>query len=218
MLASSRKHAMKFEIEDFKNAKLASINIRSEKHGPEALNPAVDLTHTMDIPNTDLSMFDGHLLSALYYRSEAAAGDGGQGALEGMEAVSLPNLRFPFMGAISWGKEFTGYTYTIQHGLGGKSDIHLMDCKVNGFKLEPKEGGTVSVKFRVQCATNLNEKTMGKLALLAQNEVPIMLVAPEDKAQKDLVENPFPVGDAKEDKPKQQTPEEAFVKNTMPPL
>lgn len=218
MLASSRKHAMKFEIEDFKNAKLASINIRSEKHGPEALNPAVDLTYTMDIPNTDLAMFDGHLLSALYYRSEAAAGDGGQGDLEGMEAVNLPNLRFPFMGGISWGKEITGVTHTIQHGLGGKSDIHLMDCKVNGFKLEPKEGGTVAVKFRVQCSTNLNEKTMGKLALLAQNEVPIMLVAPKDEGQKQLVENPFPVGSGKEDKPKQQTPEEAFAGKTFPEL
>lgn len=216
MLASSRKHAMKFEIEDFKNAKLASINIRSEKHGPEALNPAVDLTYTMDIPNVDLSMFDGHLLSALYYRSEAAAGDGGQGEIEGMEAASLPNLRFPFMGAISWGKEFAGYTHTISHGMGGKSDIHLMDCKVNGFKLEPKEGGTVSLKFRVQCATNLNEKTMGKLALLAQNEVPIMLVGPKDEGQKQLVENPFPVSQEPEKKP--MTAEEIFAGKTFPEL
>lgn len=75
---------MKFEIEEFKPAKLASINIRSEKHGPEALNPAVDLTYTMDVPNSDLSMFDGHLMSALYYRSEAAAVDGKQGEIEGM--------------------------------------------------------------------------------------------------------------------------------------
>ena len=211
---------MKFEIEEFKPAKLASINIRSEKHGPEALNPAVDLTYTMDIPNSDLSMFDGHLMSALYYRSEAAAGDGKQGEIEGMEATGLPNLRFPFMGAISWGKEFAGFTHTIQHGLGGKSDIHLMDCKVNGFKLEPKEGGTVSLKFRVQCSTNLNEKTMGKLALLAQNEVPIMLLAPEAGEQKEISTNPFPVGnDAKEEK-KQQTPEEAFANagQTFPPI
>ena len=69
---------MKFEIEEFKNAKLSSINIRSEKHGPDALNPAVDLTYTMDAPNSSLSMFDGHLLSALYYLSEASAGDGKQ--------------------------------------------------------------------------------------------------------------------------------------------
>lgn len=209
---------MKFEIEDFKPAKLASINIRSEKHGPEALNPAVDLTYTMDIPNSDLSMFDGHLLSALYYLSEAAAGDGKQGEIEGMEAVGLPNLRFPFMGAISWGKEFTGFTHTIQHGLGGKSDIHLMDCKVNGFKIEPKEGGTVALKFRVQCSTNLNEKTMGKLALLAQNEVPIMLIAPKDEAQKQIADNPFPVGNEPEGEKKQQTPEEAFAGTTFPPL
>lgn len=216
MRAPFRKRLMKFEIEDFKPAKLASINIRSEKHGPEALNPAVDLTYTMDVPNTMLAVFDGHLLSALYFRSEAAEGDGKQGEIEGMEAASLPNLRFPFMGTISWGKEFSGFTHTIQHGLGGKSDIHLMDCKVNGFKLEPKEGGTVALKFRVQCATNLNEKTMGKLALLAQNEVPIMLIAPETEKQAAIEDNPFPV-DA-EEKKKPLTPEEAFAGKTFPEL
>ena len=205
---------MKFEIEDFKPAKLASINIRSEKHGPDALNPAVDLTYTMDVPNTMLAVFDGHLLSALYFRSEAAAGDGKQEEIDGMEAASLPNLRFPFMGAIRWGKEFAGFTHTIQHGLGGKSDIHLMDCKVNGFKLEPKEGGTVALTFRVQCSTSLNEKTMGKLALLAQNEVPIMLVAPETEKQAAIEDNPFPIGDDLEETP--MTPEDAFAATAKP--
>lgn len=213
---------MKFEILDFTDAKLASINIRSEKHGPDALNPAVDLTYTMDVHNSMLSVFDGHLLSALYHRSEAAQGDGQQGNLDGMEEVSdLPNLRFPAMSAIGWGKELAGFTHTISHGLGGKSDIHLMDCKVNNFKLEPKEGGTVALKFRVQCSTNLNEKTMGKLALLAQNIVPIKLVPPEASAQKEIAENPFPVdSDKKDDKPQQQTPEDAFIKlgSTVPPL
>lgn len=212
---------MKFEIEEFKNAKLSSINIRSEKHGPDALNPAVDLTYTMDAPNSSLSMFDGHLLSALYYLSEAAAGDGKQQEIDGIEeAVMLPNLRFPFMGVIKWAKEFTGFTHTIQHGLGGKSDIHLMDCKVNSFTFEPKEGGTVAYKFRVQCSTNLNEKTMGKLALLAQNEVPIMLVAPEAGEQKEIAKNPFPVGNDDKEEKKQQTPEEAFANagQTFPPI
>ena len=74
----------------------------------------------------------------------------------------------------------------------------------------------MQVKFRVQCATNLTEKTMGKLALLAQNEVPIMLTAPETDAQQD-VENPFPVQDrdpAPEnpfDPEPEQTPESAFA-------
>lgn len=34
---------MPFELEDFTPAKLSSINVRSEKHGPDHLEPAVDL-------------------------------------------------------------------------------------------------------------------------------------------------------------------------------
>lgn len=204
---------MAFELEDFTPAKLASINVRSEKHGPDHLEPAVDLAFQLDAANTILSNFDGHLLNSLYYRSEAAA-DGGQQSLDGVEEVaSLPNLRFPSMGPIKWGKELMGYTLTISHGLGGASDIQLVDCKVNEFKLYPKEGGTVQVRFRVQCATNLTEKTMGKLALLAQNEVPIMLTAPEADSQS-VLENPFPVqgrDDQQTDPFKPQTPEDALA-------
>lgn len=207
---------MAFELEDFTPAKLASINVRSEKHGPDHLEPAVDLAFQLDASNTILNHFDGHLLSSLYHRSEAA-GDGKQQSLDGVEEVaSLPNLRFPSMGPIKWGKELAGYTLTIDHGLGGASEIQLVDCKVNEFKIEPKEGGTVQIRFRIQCATHLTERTMGKLALLAQNEVPIMLTAPETDGQQD-VENPFPVPerDPEPENPfelaTEQTPESAFT-------
>ena len=184
---------MAFEIEDFTPVKLCSINARSEKHGPDELHPAVDLKFQLDAANTILSHLDGALLSSLYHKSEAG-GQGGQQSLDGVdEAVNLPNLRFPFMGTIKWAKEYAGYTLTIEHGLGGASDIQLLDCKVNDFRINPKEGGTVEISFRVQCSTNLTEKTMGKLALLVQHEVPIKLEAPEAKqdGQQDI-ENPLP--------------------------
>lgn len=209
---------MAFEIEEFHPARLKDINVRSEKHGPDHLEPAVDLAFQIDAANSILSAFDGHLLNALYHRSEASAGDGGQQSLDGVEEVaSLPNLRFPSMGPIKWGKELAGYTLTIDHGLGGASEIQLVDCKVNEFKIEPKEGGTVQVRFRVQCATHLTERTMGKLALLAQNEVPITLIAPATAEQQQDLDNPFPV-QGRDEPPEdpfhpvnQQTPEEAFA-------
>lgn len=211
---------MAFELEDFTPAKLCSINARSEKHGPDELHPAVDLSFQLDAANTILSHLDGALLSSLYHKSEA--GDqGGQQQLDGVdELVNLPNLRFPFMGTIKWGKEYAGYTLTIEHGLGGASDIQLLDCKVNEFRINPKEGGTVELKFRVQCSTNLTEKTMGKLALLVQHEVPIMLEAPEAKDEQQDIENPLPfnkkAGDDEVQNPFPSanvlTPEKAFEK------
>lgn len=204
---------MAFELEDFTPAKLCSINARSEKHGPEQLMPAVDLSFQVDAANTILSHLDGALLSSLYHKSESG-GHGGQQPLDGVdEAVNLPNLRFPFMGTIKWAKEYAGYTLTIQHGLGGASDIQLLDCKVNEFRINPKEGGTVEIKFRVQCSTNLTEKTMGKLALLVQHEVPIMLEAAEAKSDQQDIENPFPDLDTSKELPPANpflTPEQAF--------
>ena len=208
---------MAFEIEEFTNAKLTNVNVRSEKHGPDQLNPATDLFFKIDAPNSILSQFDGHLLSAIYHRSAAAAGDGAQQALDGIEQVSdLPNLRFPSMRPIEWGWDLDGYTLTIGHGLGGASDIPLTDCKVDRFKLTPREGGTVEVKFRVRCSNHLTEKAMGKLALLVQNEVPIMLTAPEVAGEQQPLDNPFPVQGQDEpptdpNHPVNQTPEDAFA-------
>jgi hypothetical protein len=58
---------------------------------------------------------------------------------------------------------------------------------------------------------------MGKLALLAQNEVPITLIAPATADPQQDLENPFPV-QGRDEPPEdpfraanQQTPEEAFA-------
>lgn len=210
---------MAFELDDFTDAKMTSINARSEKHGPDELHPAIDLSFQVEAANDILSFLDGGLLSALYHKT-AASDSEGQHPLDGVDQAShLPNLRFPMLGPLKWQKEYAGYDLTIQHGLGGKSDIQLTDCKVNGFSIDAKEGGTVLLKFRVQCSTGLNEKTLGKLALLVQHEVPIMLTAPEAKNGQGSIENPLPHSLDKADKGKPespfkepQTPEDAFTK------
>lgn len=181
---------MAFEIEDFTPVKITSVNPRSERHGPEELHPAVDLHISLTTGNNILTALDGKLLDALYTKN-ANADQGGQQNLEGVEEVSnLPNLKFPLMGALKWKKDLIGYTLTVQHGVG--SDIVLKGCKVNNFTIDPKEGGSVDLKFRVQ-SSDVDERTLGKLGLLVQNEVDVMLLAPEAKqdGQQDI-ENPLP--------------------------
>lgn len=202
---------MAFEIEDFTPVKITSVNPRSERHGPEELHPAVDLHISLTTGNNILTALDGKLLDALYTKN-ANADQGGQQNLEGVEEVSnLPNLKFPLMGALKWKKDLIGYTLTVQHGVG--SDIVLKGCKVNNFTIDPKEGGSVDLKFRVQ-SSDVDERTLGKLGLLVQNEVDIMLEAPEAK-QDDLADNPLPF-DAEEEEIEnpfpsaQMTPEQAF--------
>lgn len=206
---------MAFEIEDFTPVKITSVNPRSERHGPEELHPAVDLHISLTTGNNILTALDGKLLDALYTKN-ANADQGGQQNLEGVEEVSsLPNLKFPLMGALKWKKDLIGYTLTVQHGVG--SDIVLKGCKVNSFTIDPKEGGSVDLKFRVQ-SSDVDERTLGKLGLLVQNEVDVMLLAPEAKqdGQHDI-ENPLPYTLDDSDKqvenpfPSALTPEQALA-------
>lgn len=210
---------MAFELEDFTPVKITSVNPRSERHGPEELHPAVDIGISLTTCNDILSALDGKLLDALYTKN-ANADQGGQQSLDGVEEVShLPNLKFPLMGALKWKKELIGYTLTVMHGVG--SDIVLTGCKVSKFTIDPKEGGSVELSFRVQSSDSLDERTLGKLSLLVQNEVEIMLEAPEVAgAQQELgsnplpydaeaedLENPFPITNA----PAAMTPEQALA-------
>jgi hypothetical protein len=198
-----------FELDTTTPAKIDSVTCRSELHGKEH-SPAVDLRITFDQPNTILAMFDGWLLTALYYKSSAPPPDA-QAALDGVEPVSdVPNLRMPFLASpLKWGKEYSGYELTIDYGMGGKSNVVLTDCQVNNVQLAPKEGGTVTVTMRVQCAKGLTEKVLGKLATLVQHDVQILLVAPE------VVQDP--IDPARGDNwPFPKTPEEALAESVLP--
>ena len=88
------------------------------------------------------------------------------------------SLRFPQASPIKWDEDLEDYTVTIHHGLGGRSDVILGGCKVNGFVLEMKEGGTVALTCRVQCKPD--EKQSGRLCMLVQTDCDISLAPPEE--------------------------------------
>lgn len=205
---------MKFAIEDFAAVKLNSANFRSQLHGEEHV-PAVDLSFTMDAPNTVLSYFDGFLLSALYYCSAASSG---QKVIDGVDQV-LPNLRFPKLGLpLKWEDSGKGYYLEIDYGLGpDESNIELDLCTVGEFRLSPKEGGTVEIKFRVQVSGSpLTEKVCGKLASLIQQEVKVRLLAPQAAQDADDTPPPTSQEDVSRElfgeKPAEDTPEAALMR------
>lgn len=170
-----------FQLETTTPAKLTSVNVRSELHGKEHV-PAVDLRLSFDASNGILSQFDGWLLTALYHRAKPAdPAKDAQGTLDGVEEVSdVPDLRMPLLTPpIKWSKEYSGYELTLDYGMGGKSNVVLVDCEVNSIAFEPKQGGTVTTTMRVQCSKGLTEKMLGKLATLVQHDVAILLTPPE---------------------------------------
>lgn len=151
-------------------AKLTSVNPRAEIHGTDHVM-AADLKFEIKVGNDVLSEFDPSLKSSLYKKA-----DGPQGELI-TDAGHLPALKFPLMGPVKWGKEFSGYETVIHYGVSGAQDIHLIDCEVDNFRFDCQDGGTVAVSFRVIAHPEPNE--IGRLCEMIQQEVEMSLIEPE---------------------------------------
>lgn len=174
---------------------LLNVNTRKELHGEEHVQ-AVDLSFKADFPNSILNeIFADGLREAHYFN---AAAETGQEEIDGIDST-LPNLRFPKLNGqrFGWGgkDKLVGYVINIEFGLGDEtSNIELELCKVSSRVFEPKEGGTVTVSWKVQNASDrLDMETCGKLVLLGGEEVTMSLRAPavQSVEQDAEPENPF---------------------------
>lgn len=158
------------------NVKLSSFNPRAELHGTET-HPAADLTIDANIPNTLLLEFHESLKSLLYMKD----------AQVDIDEDHMTALRMPKMGTFPYEEEIVGATFTIHHGISAKSDLKMAGCMVNNFKLSAQEGGTVAVKFRVQC--HPDEKQMGRLAMMIGTKIEVTIEPPESEDQGDQSPN-----------------------------
>ena len=160
-------------------AYLANVNARAEMHGEEK-QPAGDLKIKVQLGNDVLAMFHPTLKSMLYYFDKAKAEDDdlAEQAKQG-EAGYAPHIRFQQLPGISWEDEMVGAKVTIHAGIDQKSDIVLDPCDVNNFKLEPQEGGTVQITFRVQA--HPDEKQFGKLSFLIGTNTNITIDPPRSE-------------------------------------
>ena len=158
-------------------AHIRSVNLRTEKHGPEEV-PCADLKIETKQPNSMLSEFGPQLRDALYWRAPTADGD--QGSLDGVDEISdKPNLRCPEIETTFALKyEGAGYHITIDHGINGKSAIEIEGVDVNGLKFEAHEGGTITLVLRAQF--EIDDKLAGKLAMLIGREVTITVTPPAE--------------------------------------
>lgn len=157
---------MPFELEA-QQAKLTSVNPRAELHG-EDKKPAVDLKFEVAADNGVLANFGADLRSSLYTLPDAQE--------DLIDPERLTKLKYPKMSGFKWEQEGVGYTAEIDYGLGGDSNIVLEDLKVDGFRIQPMEGGTVIVSFRA--IAHPDEGDMGRICSLIQRDVELTLTAP----------------------------------------
>lgn len=172
---------MNFELKTMTKTKIADVVVLSHKNRQPGDNPGAELKFSMSVSNDALSMFDGFLKSMLYSKLGASSSSKNQKELDGVEPVSdMPNLTSLGLklAALHWTEEATGYDLTIDHGMGGASNLVLASCTISNFKIKPNEGGTVFIGWLAKLQ-DVPEAVFGKLATLKNTQVHITLTPPE---------------------------------------
>lgn len=163
-------------------ASIRSVNLRAEKHGPEEV-PACDLKIETDQPNSVLAFFGSQLLDSLYWRAETTEAPA-QAELDSVEPIAeKPNLRCPkLVGPFGIAYEGVGYTLRIEWGIDDSTEIAIYDARINAITIDPKEGGSVTVKLRAQF--EVDEKLAGRLGVMIGREVTMSIEPPETESER----------------------------------
>ena len=177
-----------FHIETATKAKVLTVEVLSQKNRQPDEDPGVKMKLELQISNDMLAHFDGFLKGALFTKG-ASSESARTAQLDGIPVVSdMPNLSKIGMkiGRFSWDEELTGYTLTIDRGLGGKSNLVVTDCILSDWKFTPKEGGTVIARVSVE-SSNVSAKDWGTFAKLKSRPVEILAEPPKvDDAQQTI--------------------------------
>jgi hypothetical protein len=145
------------------------VSKRTENHG-DTLVHAKDLFWKLDGPNTLLDLINPGLRHAIYKHA-------GTQPIPGVEETT-PELRTSMLeGPFSMKYEGTGYMLTVMYGEVTEDKIELHGCVLAKFKVDPKEGGTVSLIFR-SSHTGLDMEAMGRLDTFDGKELQILLAPP----------------------------------------
>lgn len=168
-----------FEIEEPTKCKIVDVQVLSQKNREPDDLPGAKLSVHMSMSNDLLAYFDGLLKGWLFTKN------GGPGGQKGLELTSdMPDLTKigARLGWFQWHVDLTGYTFEIDRGMGGASNLVIADSTLSGWRFLCKEGGTVDAKFDIESA-NVSKLLFGELATLKSREVDAMFTPPDPSAQ-----------------------------------
>ena len=161
-------------------ATLQHVNTRIEIHGEES-KLAMDLKFAWSASNAALDHFSPTLRQSLY-----APEDSKNDAFPNME-IPLTVLRHPQIESYKWtGSEIVGGKLTV-HGAVSGNEMIFGDATVGEWRIEPSQGGTVTIKFRAQVYPD--HKQRGKIMdLLEQGSVTVSVTPPKPEKPEAKIE------------------------------
>ena len=139
-----------FELKTPTTVLLSSVTNRSEHHGDE-IAPAVSFALTWE--------GSANILDTLCPEVRALL------AVPGVETVALKTI-------------CQGWTVLVEHGIDESAPIRLGGCKVDKFKVTPKNDGMVALKMRV-ASSDLEPLRLGLLGMKVGQEILVKMTAPK---------------------------------------
>lgn len=143
-----------FELTQPTTALLSSVTNRPEHHG-EDIAPAVSFGLTIETSSAILETLCPQVRKLL--------------GVPGIEAVTLKTV-------------CQGWVVTIEHGIDEDDPIKLGGCKVDKFKVTPKNDNAVELRMRVG-SSDLVPMRLGLLGMKVGQDVVVKLMAPKGATQ-----------------------------------
>lgn len=150
------------------------VTPRKEHHGDDLVQ-AVSIRMSWTTTNDSLAKLHPNLKDMLFWKVPA---EEAQERIEGVPDVT-PNLRVHSVGfPLSVDASFSGYTCTIDHGIDESTALQLYQCSLEKFKVDPKEGGSVTISWSLSSNKQVTPELVGALCGLEGEEITLSLVAP----------------------------------------
>lgn len=164
---------MLFELTTPQAATITSVVPRVEQHGDEE-KLAVSLGLKITTGNSLLDRLSPTLREGLYMAEPS------QQSVPGVDP-GTPRLRTDAIRSATLDFAFEGWTLSVLRRVDERVGLILQACKVDKFHLEPIEGGSIVLTFRVGTSA-VDSNLLGDLCGWLGHEVGITLVAPKPGA------------------------------------
>jgi hypothetical protein len=143
-----------FELKSPTTVLLASVVSRSENHGDDKA-PAVSLGLTIETSSSILQSLCPEVRALL--------------AVPGVDTVSLKTV-------------CQGWTVLVEHGIDEEQPIKLGGCRLDKFKVSPRNDDAVQLRMRV-ASSDLTPMRLGLLGMKVQQDIVVKMTAPKGATQ-----------------------------------
>ncbi|WP_244191319.1 hypothetical protein [Ralstonia insidiosa] len=172
-----------FEIET-KLVKVRSVTNVAEFKG-EKRDHACSVKFEYQTDNMVLDVLEPGLRKAFYEKDngKTQTNDAGQDEMSlPRQDVDLTQRKLPLVNMpLKLTKELAGYHLTYHCGASEASEIRLAEVELSDFAVNLQPGGTVTVVFNAYSKPGAD--VQGRIDHMAQTEVEISLIAPDEKQQ-----------------------------------